>query len=81
MSHNDEKRLERIEIKIDKLADGQAEMNATLAKQAALVERNTDDVTYHIKRTDLLEAKYDSLIYKLLGAGAALVAIAKYILP
>lgn len=40
----------RVEDKLDKVADDISKINATLASQAS-------DIRYHIKRTDLLEAK------------------------
>lgn len=40
----------RVEDKLDKVADDISQINATLVGQAA-------DIKYHIKRTDMLEAK------------------------
>lgn len=47
---SDDKRLERIEAKIDDLADHLGSIDTTLLKQEVSLE-------HHIKRTDLLEEK------------------------
>ena len=58
--------LNRIEEKIDKLSESSARMEVH-------IERNTDDLEYHIKRTDIIESKMQKMIYLLLiGAGIGL---------
>lgn len=47
-------RLDKIESKLDEGRDHLASVDVTLAKQAA-------DLEYHIKRTNLLEAKTDQI--------------------
>lgn len=46
----DEKRLDRIEHKIDDIADAQAEMNVVLGQQHVSLKE-------HVRRTNLLEAQ------------------------
>ncbi len=41
--------------KIDKIADDIVDLKITAAKQNEILERLTDSVEYHIKRTDALE--------------------------
>lgn len=76
-----DKRLERIESKIDTLTDKLAETNVILGKQHVSLD-------YHIKRTDLLEkivlpikthvARVDGAI-KLIAIVSAALTIAKLI--
>jgi len=61
--------LRVIEEKIDKLQECTTRMEVH-------VERNTDDLSIHIKRTNILEGKLQKIIYLLMiGAG---VGIALY---
>jgi tetrahydromethanopterin S-methyltransferase subunit G len=46
-----EKRLDKIEEKLDKVLEEVSSINVTMA-------RNTADLEYHIKRTDLLEDQF-----------------------
>lgn len=50
----DDKRLDRIENKLDKIADAQSEMNSTLASQHVSLED-------HIRRTNILESEIKPL--------------------
>lgn len=72
-----DKRLERIESKIDGIKDHMAEMNTTLAKQSIILDE-------HVKRTNLLEAKIEPIekhvhmvngALKLIGGLAVLASI------
>ena len=49
-----EKRLDRIEQKIDQLVDAVSEVKVTMAE-------NTRDIAHHIKRTDALEARVEQV--------------------
>ena len=56
-------KLDNIEKKIDKLVECSTRMEVH-------VERNTDDLKYHIKRTNIIESKLQKIVYLLLiGAG------------
>lgn len=67
----------RVEDKLDKVADDISQINATLVGQAA-------DIRYHIKRTDMLEAKIQPIekhiimfngVLKFIGAIALFIGI------
>lgn len=49
-----EDKLEKIDNKLDKIAEDILEIKVTLAQQA-------QQITYHIKRTDLLEEKLEPI--------------------
>lgn len=75
-------RFDRIETKIDKLSEQQAEMNTILAKQH-------EQISYHIRRTNLLEDQMKPVVehvdgikflIKILGVGAAVAGILKLFL-
>ena len=77
----DDKRLERIENKIDVLVDKMGEQNATLAAQHISLKE-------HIRRTDLLEKQMEPVrihvanvqgILRFIGVLAMLAAIAEAI--
>lgn len=77
MSDDQDEKLDRIELKIDKVSDHIAEINVTLAKQE-------EQLSYHIKRTNLLEEKLDPVenhvamisgAFKLITLLAALISI------
>lgn len=53
------KRLDKLEEKVDHIQQNMAEINKTLAV-------NTESLIHHVKRTDLLEAKINSLPQKAL---------------
>lgn len=65
-------RLERVEEKIDKILEHTADINITLAKQE-------EQLTYHIKRTDLLEAQLEPIKSHVAAVEAVLVFCAKAI--
>ena len=55
--------LRRIEDKLEQVSD-------CLIRMEVNVDRNTDDLAEHIKRTNLIESKMQKIIYLLiLGAG------------
>lgn len=54
-----DKRLDKLESKIDRLLDNSAEQGATLARHEALHERNTASLEEHVRRTDLLEVRLE----------------------
>lgn len=73
---------QRLEEKLDKMADHMAEMNVTLGKQSIILEE-------HIRRTDLLEKKIEPIekhvhrvegAFKLIGLIATLAAIVEAML-
>lgn len=82
----DEKRMERIEIKLDDLADAQAEMNVILGQQHISLRE-------HVKRSNMLEEqmkplqrhvtmmqgvfKFVSTMFAFLGALAAIFECAR----
>jgi len=77
-----DQRIERIETKVDKVLEQQAEMNNVLAKQH-------EQLIYHIRRTDLLEQELKPIaehvtvvkgIIRLIGVGAAVAAIIRLFL-
>lgn len=51
----DDKRLDRLEAKIDKIIDKLEVHSKILARHSTLHEKNTEDLEDHIKRTNLLE--------------------------
>lgn len=74
---NDNRRLERIEAKIDDLADEQAKMNVILGQQHISLKE-------HMKRSDILERQFQPVkkhvamvegALKLLGLISVLVGI------
>ena len=77
----DDRRLERIEKKLDDVADHLASIDTTLALQHASLE-------HHIRRTDILEEQVKPIVgvkkavkaVTVMGAlAAALIAILKFI--
>lgn len=54
MSSSDDKRLERIELKLDDVADEQARMNVILGQQHISLKE-------HVRRSNLLEAQMKPL--------------------
>lgn len=69
--------LTRIESKLDKVIDKQAEHSATLAVHSTLHAQNTKDLEHHIKRTDFLQAIVTRLEnWKWYVAGMAVAASA-----
>lgn len=72
MENTSNKHLDRVEAKVDKVLDQVSQINSTLAGQH-------EQLTYHIKRTDLLEARLtplEAFMARLLGAGVVLVSLA-----
>ncbi len=77
----DDKRLERIEDKIDSLVSKVASIDVTLAKQH-------ESIKHHIKRTDLLEAEVKPIkthvdrvsgAMKFLGLSAMLIGVYEFL--
>lgn len=64
----DDKRLERIEDKIDKIGDKQSEMSATLSAQHISLQE-------HMRRTALLETAIKPIVRKISMAEGALKLI------
>lgn len=63
----------KIDEKIDKMLEQNSEIKVSLARMSKDVEQNTRDLSYHIKRTDLIEGKLQKMIYLLwIGAGIGL---------
>jgi len=46
---------ERVLAKLDKIQDDVTEIKVENAKQTAKINKNTDDLAHHIKRSDLIE--------------------------
>lgn len=78
----DDRRLERIEAKMDDIADHTASIDITLAKQSIILAE-------HIRRTEILEEKLEPVethvklvnaILKLSGVGGLGHAIMHYII-
>lgn len=45
--------------KLDKIKDDITDIKITLSKMESTLDRNTDSLEIHVKRTDLLEAKVE----------------------
>jgi predicted nuclease with TOPRIM domain len=45
--------------KLDKIKDDITDIKITLSKMESTLDRNTDSLEVHVKRTDLLEAKVE----------------------
>ena len=80
----DERRLERIEVKLDDVIGDLSTMNVTLTKQAAILDKQSAILDVHVKRTDELQAQVVPLtdlrkemkgVVKLIYLIAALAAI------
>lgn len=54
-----DKRLDRLEHKIDALFDMNVKQSNVLERHSVLHEKNTEDLATHIKRTDLIEARIE----------------------
>lgn len=76
---SDDKRLDRIEIKVDKVLEHQSEINVTLAAQHVSLKE-------HIRRTNILETELKPIkqhvqmihgAFKLLGIIVASVGVAE----
>ena len=67
--------VDKQDTRIDKISDTLSEINVILAK-------NTESLEYHIKRTNLLEKKFESLPNKVLTIitllSAAITLLAKF---
>lgn len=55
MDDTTEKRLDRIEDKLDNLFELNVDQIRVLERHSVLHDRNTEDLAVHIKRTNLLE--------------------------
>jgi hypothetical protein len=53
--------LDRLESKVDKTIDAVSEISLTMARMEVHVEKNTDDLENHIRRTDLAEDRIERL--------------------
>jgi hypothetical protein len=53
----DEKRLDRIEHKVDRLDEINSHQNVTLAQMAEILKVNTESLKEHMKRTELNETR------------------------
>jgi len=79
--------LDRLESKMDKTIDAVTEISLTMAKMEVHVEKNTEDLENHIKRTDLAEVRIERLekveqwlrgaTWITIGLGTVLLAVAK----
>lgn len=65
----DEKRLDRMETKIDKLIDMQSEQNAVLAQQNIINGQNTDDIKALKLRLSPIEQTNTVILAVVKGAG------------
>lgn len=59
-----DKRLERLEEKVDKLTEYYHNQNTTLERLTVVLEKNTDSLITHEKRTTLAEDKLDKFEMK-----------------
>jgi predicted nuclease with TOPRIM domain len=64
--------------KLDKIRDDVNEIKVTLAKIEGTLERNTDSLIEHVKRTDLLETKVELLKTEVLPLLPELKRVLKY---
>lgn len=67
-----DKTLDRIEKKIDRVESNVAELNQTTSVMEVHVSRNSEDLSEHIRRTNLLESRLNRIWYVLAlltGAG------------
>lgn len=53
--------LDRLESKVDKTIETVADISLTVAKMEVHVEKNTQDLEVHMKRTELSEARLERL--------------------
>ena len=76
-----EKTLDRIERKIDKLADSHIELYQEQSRLAAQMEINTKDLAEHMRRTEALEQQVGfKYLLKIVGSVSVVVtAIIKFI--
>lgn len=81
--------LERVEKKVDKLDDKMDRLDSKVTKLDIYVEKNTEDLEHHIRRTDLnedrilriekIEQFIRGAIWITLGIASVLVAVSKLI--
>ena len=79
--------LDRLESKMDKTIDAVSEIALNVAKIEVYVEKNTDDLEIHIRRTDLAEIRLERLekveqwlrgaMWITMGLGALLITAVK----
>jgi len=79
--------LDRLESKVDKTIDAVAEIGLSVARMEVHVEKNTEDLEIHIRRTDLAEVRIERLekveqwlrgaAWITLGLGSLLIATIK----
>lgn len=79
--------LDRLESKVDKTIDAVAEVGLSVARMEVHVEKNTEDLEIHIRRTDLAEVRIERLekveqwlrgaAWITLGLGSLLIATIK----
>lgn len=68
--------------KLDKIIDEVAEIKIIVAKNTFMLEKNTEDIEHHIKRTDLLQDQMQTALIPIrfakwsaavLGVGATII--------
>lgn len=79
--------LDRLESKVDKTIDAVAEIGLSVARMEVHVEKNTEDLEIHIRRTNLAEIRIERLekveqwlrgaMWITLGLGSLLIAVVK----
>lgn len=79
--------LDRLESKVDKTIDAVAEIGLSVARMEVHVEKNTEDLEIHIRRTNLAEIRIERLekveqwlrgaMWITLGLGSLLIAVIK----
>jgi hypothetical protein len=79
--------LDRLESKMDKTIDAVSEIALNVAKIEVYVEKNTNDLEIHIRRTDLAEIRLERLekveqwlrgaMWITMGLGALLITAVK----
>lgn len=79
--------LDRLESKVDKTIDAVAEIGLSVARMEVHVEKNTEDLEIHIRRTNLAEIRIERLekveqwlrgaVWITLGLSSMLIAVIK----
>ena len=64
----------RIEQKVDRALENQTTMLLTLTKHESILDRNTEELEEHIRRTNLLESKVKKIFTFALVAGGFVAA-------
>jgi hypothetical protein len=82
--NSDNRRLDRIEHKIDSLYELNVEQSNILVRHEILHERNTESIVEHVRRTNLLEAQMEEALKPIEWArmtGRILLWISAAIIP